>query len=463
MKEKRINRRDFLKVASTVAVGSMLAACAPKTTTSPTEAGKEAPTEGPKGLTTEEITLRLWHWDSFLADCYNQVGANFTKQHPNMKVAVELTAYGEYSQKVAASIAGGVPPDVVGTIGEHFTNMAGQDQLFDLDAYIQASKFDISDYHPGNLSQNSWGGKLLAIPYTADGMWWFYNVDEFTKKGLKTPYQYWKEGTWDWDTAMSLAKELTSGEGVTKNFGYGGLDYGNYYDVLPSSVSNGGTGLFDEKYTACQLSGEKYVQLLQWGIDMRPYSPGPEEQATSNPQSGRVMQWMDWSPMGPSYSKSFPFKFSYAPPPPSPRTKKLVFCGDAPAFGILKEVKHPDESWALVMWLNTPESTTIIFNVTGQEPPRMSVAQDPNLWSNNKAFPDSAIGHELTVTRFKEGFYNTPKVSNFAEMWQAYNEEISLAWVDKQSLADATSKANDRINALLKEATIDQDRLYWTS
>jgi len=462
MTEKKLSRRDFLRLSVTAVAGATLAGCAPKAT--PEEEGssmEEVPTsEAPMEM--EEITLRMWHWDSFLLDAFEDVGAKFTEANPNIKVAVELTSYGEYSQKVAASIAGGAPPDVIGTVGEHFTNMAGQGSLVDLGPLIEASNFNLSDYHPGNLSQNSWGQKLLAIPYTADGMWWFYNADEFEAKGLKTPYQYWKEGNWTWDTAMELSEALTSGEGVTKNFGYGGLDYGNYYDSLPAVVSNGGTGLFDEQYTACQLTSSAVRELLQWGLDMRPYAPGPEDQATSNPQSGRVMQWMDWSPMGPTYTSSFPFKFSYAPPPPSPKTKKLVFTGDAPAFGILKGVENPEESWKLIEWLNLPESVLTVFNVSGQEPPTMSVATDPKTWENHPNFPDSDVAYELTVARFEDGFYNTPKVSNFAEMWQAFTEEMSLVWVDEQNLDDALTKANDRINALLEEATVDQDKLYWT-
>ena len=460
MEKKKVSRRNFLRIASMAAVGATFAGCAPAQATQVTTAGE--PTKAAPPPVNEAMTLRMWHWDSFLQEGYVEVLKKFNEANPNIKVNFELTSYGEYSQKVAASIAGGAPPDVVGTVGEHFTNMAGQGSLVDLKPYIDGTQFNLNDYHPGNISQNSWGGKLLAIPYTADGMWWFYNVDEFTKLGLKTPYQYWKEGSWTWETATELAKQLTSGEGVTKNFGYGGMDYTNYYDILPQTISNGGTGFFDEKYTTCQLTSPKFSDLLQWGLDMRPYSPGPEDQATSNPESGRVMQWMDWSPMGPTYSKSFPFKFSYAPPPPAPATKKLVFCGDAPAFGVLKGVKHPDQSWQLIEWINTPESTTTIFDVTGQEPPRMSVATNEQLWLNNKAFPDAQIGHELTVTRFKEGFLNTPKVSNFAEMWQAYTEEVSLAWVNKQSLADALNKADTRVNDLLKDATVDQDKLYWT-
>jgi multiple sugar transport system substrate-binding protein len=454
MEKKTLSRRDFLRLTSTAAVGAVIASCSPK------QAATDAAT-GPKSLTKDEITLRMWHWDNFLAEGYKPVSEKFTAAHSNIKVAIEMTDYNEYSQKVAASIAGGTVPDVTGTVAEHFTNMAGQGQLVDLKPYVDGTKFDLNDYHPGNLSQNSWGGKLLSIPYTADGMWWFYQVDKFTEKGVKTPYEYWKEGNWTWETAAALAEQFSSGEGTDKVFGWGGLGTGNYFEMFPYMASNG-SGLFDEKYTACQLTDAKVSDLYQWGFDLRKFAPGPEDQQSGTPASGKVIQWLDWSPYGQVYATQMPFKYSYAPPPASPKTKKHVFCGDAPGFGILKGAKHPDESWAYIQWINTPESMETVFQFTGQEPPRMSVATDPKLWERNTKFPDSKIGYEMTVTRFKEGFYNTPKVSNFVEMWNAHNEEISLAWTDKQPLADALSKANSRIDDLLKEAKVDQDKLYWT-
>jgi len=460
MNTKKLSRRNFLRGAAVVSGAAVLAACAPKpaaTQAAPTT----APTMGPKPLTTEPITLRMWHWDNYMADGWKPVNAKFTEKYPNIKVSIEMTEYGEYSQKVAAAIAGGAVPDVTGTVAEHFTNMAGQGQLTDLTPYVDATKFPIDDYNKGNLSQNSWGGLLLSIPYTADGEWWFYQVDEFKKKGLKTPYQYWKEGNWTWDTATMLAEQLTSGTGVDKVFGWGGLGTGNYFEMLPYLASNG-SGFFDEKYTKCLLSDPKSLELYQWGYDNRKFAPGPEDQQSGTPQSGHVMQWLDWSPYGLVYAPQMPFTYSYAPPPASPTTKKFVFCGDAPGFGILKGAKHPDESWALIAWLNTLDACETIFDYTGQEPPRISIATDTGLWQRNTKFVDSAVGLELTKARFNDGFYNTPKTSNFVEMWQAHNEEISLAWADKQPLKDALNKANDRIDALLKEATIDQDRLYWT-
>lgn len=455
MNAKNLSRRDFLRGAALVSGGLALAACAPK------PAATAAAPAGPKPLTTEPITLRMWHWDNYMADGWKPVTAKFTEKYPNIKVAIEMTEYGEYSQKVAAAIAGGAVPDVTGTIAEHFTNMAGQGQLTDLKPFIDSTKFPIDDYNPGNLSQNSWGGQLLSIPYTADGEWWYYQVDEFKKKGMKTPYEYWKEGNWTWDTAAMLAEQLTSGTGVDKIFGWGGLGTNNYFEILPYLASNG-SGFMDEKYTKCLLSDPKSYEMYKWGYDNRKFAPGPEDQQSGTPQSGHVMQWLDWSPYGLVYAPQMPFKYSYAPPPASPNSKKFVYCGDAPGFGILKAAKHPEESWALIAWLNQVDACETIFDYTGQEPPRISIATDPGLWQRNTKFVDSSVGLELTKARFKDGFYNTPKASNFVEMWQAHNEELSLAWADKQPLQDALNKANDRINALLKEATVDQDKLYWT-
>jgi multiple sugar transport system substrate-binding protein len=456
MMEKKLSRRNFLQLSGAVAAGAVLASCAPK------QAATEVPTTTDlQSLTKDPVTLRMWHWDNYMAEGWKPVNDKFTEKYPNLTVSIEMTEYGEYSQKVAASIAGGTPPDVVGTIAEHFTNMAGQGQLIDLQPYIDASSFPIDDYHAGNLSQNSWGGKLLSIPYTADGEWWFYQVDEFEKQGLKTPYEYWKEGNWTWDTAAELAKQLTSGEGVDKVFGWGGLGTTNYFEILPYLASNG-SGFFDEEYTTCLLNDPKSAEVLQWGFDLRQYAPGPEDQQSGTPQSGHVMQWLDWSPYGLVYASQMPFKYSYAPPPASPLNKKIVFCGDAPGFGFIKGVEHPNESWALIEWLNGLDALEAIFDYTGQEPPRMSIATDQGLWDRNTAFVDAPVGLELTKARFQEGFYNTPKTSNFVEMWQAYSEEISLAWADTQTVKEALDNATSRINDLLKEATIDHDKLYWT-
>src|SRR5438045_521171 len=96
---RKIDRRRFVGLAGLSALGAYVAACgAPP---APTAAPTAAPAQGaapaaqaapsPTAATTaaapaaaapakarENITLRLWHWDTFLLEPYKQVGAAFT-------------------------------------------------------------------------------------------------------------------------------------------------------------------------------------------------------------------------------------------------------------------------------------------------------------------------------------------------------------------------------------------------
>jgi multiple sugar transport system substrate-binding protein len=453
MTGKRISRRNFLHFSAATTVGALLAGCA--TATAPAAGGgsEAAPA-------ADAITLRLWHWDNFMSEPWAAEGKLFTEAHPNVNVVVEITGWDEYAQKLAASIAGGSPSDVTGAISEFFTTLAGNNQLSDLGPYIERDNYDIEDWHPGNLSQNSWNDVLLSLPYTADGMWWFYQIETFQEKGLKTPYEYWKEGNWTWDTAAELAAQLTSGEGIEKVFGSGLINYGSPFEIQPYMASGGGE-FFDSAYTKAVINEAPASNAYQWAYNMRQFAPGAEDADSSAPQSGRVMQWLDWSPYYQVYLDQMPFKYSVAPPPASPDSNTHVFCGDAPGFGILNGVAAPDESWAFIAHLMSKEALERVFLLTNAEPPRMSMATDVELWRKNTKLPEPEIAYELTAARF-EAFYNTPKVSNWLEMWQAHNEELSLAWSDSVTLQVALDTAVDRINGLISEAEIDQDQLYWT-
>jgi ABC-type glycerol-3-phosphate transport system substrate-binding protein len=258
-----------------------------------------------------------------------------------------------------------------------------------------------------------------------------------------------------------LSMELTTGEGMDKYFGCGGIQYGSYFEILPYVASNGG-GFFDEPYTKCIINEPTSSAAYEWAYRMRQYSPGPEDEQAGTAQSGRVMQWLDWSPFYQVYLDQMPFKYSIAPPPASPDTNTHVFCGDAPGFGILQGVAQPDESWAFIANLMSPPALERVFMLTNAEPPRMSMATDVELWRRNTKLPEPEIAYELTAARF-EAFYNTPKTSNWLEMWQAHNEELSLVWSDDRPLDQGLDVVVDRVNGLLAEADVDTDPLYWTA
>src|SRR5262245_21856213 len=64
------------------------AAPAPAAAASPT--APPAPAAAP-AKPKEKVTLRLWHWDTFLVEPYEKMGAEFNRKFPHATVVVEQT------------------------------------------------------------------------------------------------------------------------------------------------------------------------------------------------------------------------------------------------------------------------------------------------------------------------------------------------------------------------------------
>src|SRR5262245_63373771 len=109
MTESRISRRSFLQASALTTIGAFMAACTAATAPAAGGGSQAAPS-------TDAITLRLWHWDNFMADPWLNEGKIFTESHPNITVVAEMTPYDEYSQKMDANVAGDSQYTVMGTV-----------------------------------------------------------------------------------------------------------------------------------------------------------------------------------------------------------------------------------------------------------------------------------------------------------------------------------------------------------
>jgi multiple sugar transport system substrate-binding protein len=324
-----------------------------------------------------------------------------------------------------------------------------------LEPYLEKDKFDIDDWLPGNLKDGTWMGKLLAIPFSADALWWFYNVDAFQKEGAKTPTELWKEGKWDWNTYLEVAEKLTKGEGLEKQWGTESISPSYDFKFYPLIWENGGD-LFDAEYTKCVLNEEKAVEAFEFIYSLRQFAPAPEDAQSGTPQSGKVIMWGDWELMNTLFVGQVPFEYSVAPPPASPNTGEITFCGDAPGWAMPNGVKHPNESWEFMKWLFTPDSLFRLFVAIAAPPPRISMLETDEYFKKHPNYPNPELCFEITQERMK-AFRNTPKISNYEEAKTAMGEEMSLVWADDMSLPEGIDKVTNRWTDLIKQAVIDPD------
>jgi len=465
-------RRAFLRGSGLLAATIALASCAPSPAAptappapaaeaEPTQAPAEAPaaTEAPPPTSVpaaEGIAMRMAFWDAWSLDAYNHEAELFHELNPNVSVAVEMTSFGEYNQKLTAAMAGGVPPDIAGVVNLFFTSMASLGSLLPLDPYIEGEKYDLSDFLDGNLKDGTWRGPLLALPFTADGLWWFYNQDVFEQEGLDTPYDLWKAGKWNWDTYLDLAKKLTKGEGLEKQWGTENISPDYDFKFYPLIWENGGD-LFDSEYTKCIMNEDKAVQAYQFAYDCRQYAPRPEDAQVGTHESGKVIMFAEWELYNTLYVGQVPFKWGCAPPPASPNTDGIMFCGDAPGWSIPVGVKYADTSWEWIKFLATPDSLTRLFHAIAAPPPRVSMFATPAIFENHPKYDlDSQVAWEITQARMKS-FKNTPKISTYSEMKTAMSQEMSLVWADTQGLAEGIEKVTQAWTDLLAGAQTDPD------
>jgi len=155
----KLSRRDFLKAASLVGAGSLLAACTPKPATQP-ETGTQ-PSEVPPA--TGVKTISYW----------NQWSGTYPKSIDEMKKTAEWKQYlGEYDVEVKSAvgedalltaIAGGTPPDMAANY--NYLDYMARDVLVAVDQYAAASKnIKKEDYFEGNWNLGMYKGTLYGIP-----------------------------------------------------------------------------------------------------------------------------------------------------------------------------------------------------------------------------------------------------------------------------------------------------------
>jgi ABC-type glycerol-3-phosphate transport system substrate-binding protein len=86
MIDKKLSRREFLRLAALTAGGAALAACGQAEETPATE---EEPGEAP--ASTEKVTIRMWsHQNTAFVTANEQLVKKYMDENPNVEITSEL-------------------------------------------------------------------------------------------------------------------------------------------------------------------------------------------------------------------------------------------------------------------------------------------------------------------------------------------------------------------------------------
>jgi len=357
----RVSRRDFLHYAGIGVAGVVLAACQPKLAETPTRqataAAKQAtavpePTEAQATPAPQRVVeIQVTHsWPAELWPRQQQFDETFNKEHPTIKVTGLNIVWADYVPKLTTAAAGGSMPDIMYCQFAWAQKFIMHKAVISLQPFLDNDKefWGKDDFNPESLKSYIWQNELYFIPYDEGPT----NIIYYNKRILdeaKVPYPH-SDKPWTLDDLLEAAKELTSGEGVNKIWGWGSTP-GMGGDLNEDYLSYWGGSLWTEPCeTECHINEDAAVQSLQWWADFRlkyHCTPTPAEAQTisGNPfGAGRVamMKGASWDNRWVKAQLKDPYDVAHAP---VGKDGKRHSSSMGSGYGITKDCKNPDVAW----------------------------------------------------------------------------------------------------------------------
>jgi len=267
--QRRMNRRDFLKIAGLTGGASVLAACGAKDAPvedEPVSAPEEAPAK-------EKVALTFWTpggSDQYCAG-FTTIAENYMKENPNITMnATQCNPTGEnYSEVLLANIAAGAPPDAT-IVWSSPATYAVRGALEPLDEAMAISKnSSVENWPEGVLASCQYKGVTYGLPAAAAPYAMYYNADMFEERGISSdPKDFPKT----WDELRRLSKEFTEWDGdllVSAGFFPWGSPedfYGQAVEFVIWSHANGG-GVFDAANLKYTIDSEANIEMMRYALE----------------------------------------------------------------------------------------------------------------------------------------------------------------------------------------------------
>ena len=188
MTERRLSRREMLKLMAAGAAGAYLAGCAPAATPEPAE---PEPTEAPPA---EKAKLSIWmenaiapEVDALHESMFKEWGAQNNADVEFLAVSISV-----FPEKLAAAVEGGSPPDIGHLVITRLHQYQGLGQLLPVTDVVDKMKDKAGGMVEPALALSAAKGDYWGMPYGLDAIAMYARQDLLDEAGLDYPAT-WEE------------------------------------------------------------------------------------------------------------------------------------------------------------------------------------------------------------------------------------------------------------------------------
>jgi multiple sugar transport system substrate-binding protein len=412
------------------------------------------------------VTLTLVHfYPAAQQDNIKRRVALFKQETPGIDVEeAALPGGAAYRERLLATFAGDVPPDVMHMSaapgsGYAFGVFAPLGRFFELGPLAKRDRYDLDDYYKVALDFNSFGGKLYVVPNDLNVFATYWNTELFQQAGVTAPPVDWKSAGFDLAALLDAARRLTVREGGAGAAGgaispldrYGMLIQPTVQPLLPFLWSNGADVLSRDhkRITLDEPAALETLQYLADFVTRHRAAPASDELAAGSGANalffaGRLAMFHTGSNFVNqlrTQAKALAYDVGASP---RGRSRRASVAGGA-GFAGAAQGKNREEAWALLKHLGGQASLEIGAR-EGQMPTRRSVAR-------SSAFldPSQPPANRRVFLEAAENAGPNPMVSNWAEVEDAINKALAPLFDGKRGVREAVAEAKQQGETLLAQ------------
>jgi multiple sugar transport system substrate-binding protein len=312
------------------------------------------------------VTVRLW--DEQVAAAYRESFAEFTREHPDIEVRVDVVAYSSYFDTLRTDVAGGSADDIFWLSNAYFTGYADSDRLTNIAELLGANASQA--WEPSVVEQFTRNGVLWAVPQLTDaGIALYFNADLLDAAGVQLRELLSLRWSLDGDdTLRPLLARLTldandrtaSTPGFDaariRQWGYNAATdlqgiYLNYIGSAGGKFTDGDQFAFDNPQSVEAF--EYLVRLINTDHVAPPASDTNDNGDFSRNQflQGRMALFQSGTYNLAAIADQAPFRWGVAMLPSGPRGRVSVTNGIAAAAN--SATTHPDAVRQVLTWMGS--------------------------------------------------------------------------------------------------------------
>ncbi|MFF1635348.1 ABC transporter substrate-binding protein [Leifsonia sp. NPDC058248] len=298
------------------------------------------------------------------------------KEDPKLDVTIDGPSFNDYWTKVKTRLSGSNPPCLLTTQAARAQELGGL--LMPLNDLIKKYKLDTSAFDESMLKGMTVDGTIRAIPYDAEPIVLYYNLDAFKKAGITPPTT-----TYTRDQFIADAKKLT-----TANHKALAIEPG-FFTVNAWTIADGAEAV---KKGKLDLTNSKLVDQVQSyfdlvskeGIAKAPEAADGSDVAQAAFTSGNADMLIEGPWMYGTFADAAKFDMGVTVVPSTSGEAHGMTAGSG--FGIAKNCKNPDAAFKAIQAMT---ATSVLEGQAAKRGIVPSRAEAQPAWADGKT-PEAA-------------------------------------------------------------------------